>query len=46
MCSSLDGYVTTADGWPVQLADPSFNPGRSHGFPEFQQTLAAVLMGR
>jgi dihydrofolate reductase len=46
MCISADGYVTTTDGWPVQLADPSFVPGKSHGFPEFQQGLEAVLMGR
>ena len=46
MCTSLDGFVTTFDGRPVQLADPSFVPGRSHGFPEFQESCEAVLMGR
>ena len=46
MCMSADGYVTTPDGWPVQLADPGFAPGRSHGFPEFQKRCDAVLMGR
>ena len=46
MCTSLDGYVTGPDGWPVQLRDPSFVPGRSHGFPELQQQCEAVLMGR
>jgi dihydrofolate reductase len=46
LCTSLDGYVATPDGLPVQLADPSFVPGESHGFPEFQKTLGAVLMGR
>jgi dihydrofolate reductase len=46
MCMSLDGYVTTPDGRPAQLADPSFGPGKSHGFPEFQQRCEAVLMGR
>jgi dihydrofolate reductase len=46
MCMSLDGYVTTADGRPVQLADPTFVPGESYGFPEFQQSCEAVLMGR
>src|SRR5919206_4562283 len=46
MCISLDGYVTTPDGWPVQLADPSFAPGQSYGFPEFQRSCDAVLMGR
>lgn len=46
MCMSLDGYVTTPDGWPVQLADPAYTPGESYGFPEFQQECDAVLMGR
>jgi dihydrofolate reductase len=45
MCMSLDGYVTTPDGWPAQLADPDFSP-ESYGFVEFQQGLDAVLMGR
>jgi dihydrofolate reductase len=46
MCVSLDGYVTTPDGLPVQLADPDFGPGKSYGFPEFQESCEAVLMGR
>lgn len=46
MCMSLDGYVTTPDGRPVQLADPAFTPGESYGFPEFQRSCEAVLMGR
>jgi dihydrofolate reductase len=45
MCISLDGYVTTSDGWPVQLADPNFSPD-AYGFTEFQKTLSGVLMGR
>src|SRR4051794_35816940 len=45
MCMSLDGRVTTADGWPAQLVDPSFDP-ESYGFAEFQQRCEAVLMGR
>jgi dihydrofolate reductase len=45
MCISLDGYVTTPEGWPVQLADPNFSP-EAYGFVEFQKTLGAVLMGR
>ena len=45
MCISLDGYVTTTEGWPVQLADPNFSP-QAYGFEEFQKTLDAVLMGR
>jgi dihydrofolate reductase len=46
MCTTVDGYVTTPDGWPVQLADPAFAPGQSYGFPEFQKSCDAVLMGR
>ena len=46
MCMSADGYVTTPDGWPVQLADPAFVPGESYGFPEFQRSCDAALMGR
>ena len=46
MCMSADGCVTTADGRPVQLADPAFVPGESYGFPKFQESCDAVLMGR
>jgi len=45
LCLSLDGYVTTPDGWPAQLADPGFSP-QSYGFVDFQHGLGAVLMGR
>jgi hypothetical protein len=45
MCISLDGFVSTPDGLPVQLADPAFVPGESYGFPEFQKQIEAVLMG-
>jgi dihydrofolate reductase len=43
---SADGYVTTPDGWPSLTADPNFVSGKSHGFPDFQTTCEAVLMGR
>ncbi len=46
LCISADGYVTTPDGWPPQLADPAFVPGESYGFPEFQASCDAALMGR
>ena len=45
MCMSADGYVTTADGWPAQLADPAWDP-EAYGFVEFQAGCDAVLMGR
>jgi dihydrofolate reductase len=46
LCTSADGYVTTPDGWPAQLADPAFNPGQSHGIPDFLKSKEAALMGR
>jgi dihydrofolate reductase len=46
MCTSLDGYATTSDGRPVQLADPASVAGESYGFPAFQESCDAVLMGR
>src|SRR3954451_23676704 len=45
MCMSLDGYVTTPDGRPAQLAEPSWDPVR-YGFRDFQARCGAVLMGR
>jgi dihydrofolate reductase len=45
MCMSVDGYVSTQDGWPAQLADPSWDPA-SYGFADFQANCDAVLMGR
>jgi dihydrofolate reductase len=45
MCISVDGFVTTPDGWPVQLADPNWSP-EAYGFVEFQAACDAVLMGR
>jgi dihydrofolate reductase len=45
MCMSADGYVTTPDGWPAQLADPAWDP-ESFGFAELQARCDAVLMGR
>jgi dihydrofolate reductase len=45
MCTSLDGYVTTADGWPVQLAFSGWDAG-ALGFYELQARCDAVLMGR
>jgi dihydrofolate reductase len=45
MCTSLDGRVTTADGWPVQLAFPAWDAA-ALGFYEVQAGCDAVLMGR
>ncbi len=46
LAMSADGYVTTPDGWPAQVADPIFDPGTSHGIPEFLVGKEAALMGR
>jgi dihydrofolate reductase len=46
MSMSADGYVTTPDGWPAQLADPVFDSGQSHGIREFLDGVEAALMGR
>ncbi len=46
LAMSVDGFVSTPDGRPAQLADPVFDPGRSHGIPEFLAGKEAALMGR
>jgi dihydrofolate reductase len=43
---SLDGYVARADGWPVLLSMPAFQPGVSYGYGEFIADCDAVVMGR
>jgi dihydrofolate reductase len=43
---SADGFVATPDGLPVLHVEPSFEPGVSHGFPEFIANSDAVVMGR
>jgi dihydrofolate reductase len=45
LCTSLDGCLTTPQGWPVQLADPDVSPER-YEFVAFQRRVSAVLMGR
>jgi dihydrofolate reductase len=45
LCMSADGYVSTPDGWPAQLADPDWDP-EAYGFVELQAGCDAVLMGR
>jgi dihydrofolate reductase len=45
MCTSLDGYISNADGLPVQLSDSEFDP-EAYGFVELQANSDAVLMGR
>jgi dihydrofolate reductase len=45
MCTSIDGYVTTRDGLPVQLAFDGWDAG-ALGFYDLQDRCDAVLMGR
>ncbi|MGA9372647.1 MAG: dihydrofolate reductase family protein [Solirubrobacterales bacterium] len=45
MCTSLDGYISKADGMPVQLADPEWDP-QAYGFVALQESCDAVIMGR
>ena len=43
---SVDGFVATPDGWPALDLMPGFEPGSSHGHPEFIAGCDAVVMGR
>jgi hypothetical protein len=43
---SLDGYVSTSDGRPIQLLLPGFPGATAYGLPEFLASCEAVLMGR
>ncbi len=45
MCTSLDGFVATDDGWPVQLSFAGWDAG-ALGFYELQARCDAVVMGR
>jgi dihydrofolate reductase len=45
MCTSLDGFVTSPDGAPVQLVFDGWDAG-ALGFYELQSRCKAVLMGR
>jgi dihydrofolate reductase len=43
---TLDGYVSTPDGRPVQLLLPGFPGAGAYGLPEFLASTEAVVMGR
>ena len=43
---TLDGYVSTPDGRPIQLLLPGFPGATAYGLPEFLASCEAVLMGR
>ena len=40
---SVDGFIATADGVPMM---PDFVPHESHGWPEFDAEIDAVVVGR
>jgi dihydrofolate reductase len=44
MCTSLDGYISNAEGLPVQLNDPEWDQ-EAYGFIALQDECEAVLMG-
>lgn len=46
MGMSVDGFVANADGVPAIALAAGFEPGQSHGFPEFIAGSDAVVMGR
>lgn len=43
---SADGYVATTEGMPALVTVPGFQPGASHGYPEFIENCDTVVMGR
>ncbi len=43
---SLDGYVSTPNGWPTLLSMPGFVPAKTHGYQDFIEDCGAVVMGR
>ena len=43
---TLDGYVSTPDGRPVQLLLPGFPGASAYGLPDFLAGCEAVVMGR
>jgi dihydrofolate reductase len=43
---TLDGYVSTPDGRPIQLLLPGFPGAGAYGLPEFLASCQAVVMGR
>jgi dihydrofolate reductase len=43
---SVDGFIATPDGVPVFVAMPGFVPHESYGWPEFDEQIDAVVLGR
>jgi dihydrofolate reductase len=43
---SVDGFAGTPEGVPALAITPGFEPGVSHGYPEFIEGCDAAVMGR
>ena len=43
---SVDGFVATPDGIPVFNVMPDFVPHKSYGWPEFDEQIGAIVLGR
>lgn len=43
---SVDGFIATTDGIPVFEVMPDFEPHESYGWPEFDEQIDAVVLGR
>ena len=43
---SVDGFIATPDGVPVFVVMPDFVPHESYGWPEFDEQIDAVVLGR
>jgi hypothetical protein len=43
---SVDGFIATPDGIPVSVVMPDFVPHESYGWPEFDEQIDAVVLGR
>ena len=43
---SVDGFIATPDGTPAFVVMPDFVPHESYGWPEFDEQIDAVVLGR
>jgi dihydrofolate reductase len=43
---SVDGFIATPDGVPAFVVMPDFVPHESYGWPEFDEQIDAVVLGR
>jgi hypothetical protein len=43
---TVDGFIATRDGSPAFVVMPDFSPHESYGWPEFDDQIEAVVLGR